>query len=85
MRARVLIQVDTGILPGTPESTKQFVLTSEEFYRQASDDGDTRFADGDYSKGAEALQRVQEEALEYARSQMRPDVNNWVRMEWMWL
>lgn len=85
MRVRVMIQVDTGILSGTPEMTKQFFLSSEEFYRQASDDGDARYADGDYSKGAEALQRVQEEALEYARSQMRPDVNNWVKVEWVWL
>lgn len=80
-----MIQVDYGVLPGTPDVTKQFFLSSEEFYRQPSDDGDTRYADGDFSKGAEALQRVHQEALDYAQSQMRPDVNNWVKMEWVWL
>ncbi len=85
MRARVMIQVDVGVLPGTPESSKMFALTSEEFYRQPSDDGDTRFADGDHSKGAEALSRVHQEALDYAQSQMRPDLNNWVKLEWVWL
>lgn len=85
MRVRVMIQVDSGILPGTPEMTKQFFLTSEEFYRQASDDGDTRYADGDHAKGMEAMVRVHNEALEYARSLMNPAANNWVKLEWVWM
>lgn len=84
-RARVMIQVAVGVLPGTPESTKNFVLTSEEFYRQASDDGDTTFDDGNHAKGMEAMVRVHNEALEYARSQMNPAANNWVKLEWVWM
>lgn len=68
-----------------PELHKRFLLSSEEFFRQASDDGDTTFDDGDMQAGAAAFRRTVAEAIAYAESLMDPKRMNYVKLEWTWL
>ncbi|HEY5787672.1 MAG TPA: hypothetical protein VIT65_23150 [Microlunatus sp.] len=73
--ARVLIEVVSGFLPGTPipEMTKQWAVTSEEW-------------DGGSEKGFAILAQRNGQALGYAMLLMlSPDSTNWVRTDWIWL
>jgi hypothetical protein len=74
-RARVLIEVVGGIIPGTPipELTRQWALTEKEW----GEDGE---------KGFETLAERNGQAMGYAMLlMMAPQQVNWVRTNWIWL
>lgn len=68
---RIAIEVVGGILPGTPipQYTKQWVITSVEWYGPKRDD---------------ICQERIKAAEEYARSLMNPAALNWVRTDWIY-
>ena len=72
--ARVLLEVQAGLLVGDPEPefTKRWVITSEEWHTA----GDPELL----------LAERNGEATAYAgRLMMQPDRLNWVRVDWIWL
>jgi len=78
-RLRISIEVQAGIIPGTPmpEHTKQFHITSDIWYAQ----------DEYLNREDEARMEVMKiygTAQEYARNLMNPQIVNWVRMDWIY-
>jgi hypothetical protein len=72
--ARVIVEVQAGVLPGTPEPefTRRWAITSDEWDIA-----------GDQS---ETLATLNGKAVGYAMLLMlQPDRVNWVRTEWLWL
>ena len=73
--ARVIVEVVAGLLPGknpNPELTHRWAITSTQWY-------------GCEDRTA-LLAECNDKALEYAKSlMMRPDLLNWVRLDWIWL
>lgn len=78
--ARIIIEVTAGVMPGTPmqEHTKQFVITSDQWYAQGKYEGKAKEAQ------LEILQ-VYGFAQEYMRNLMNPQAHNWVRLDWIYL
>lgn len=79
-RARILLEVVAGLLPGTPipELTRQFAISSDAWYAQGTFKG----------KKAEAqmeIFKVYGTANEYMRSLWNPEKANWVRCDWIYL
>lgn len=75
--ARVLLEVQAGIVPGTPmpEHTRQWAITSEEWQKATED-----------NKQAELLAARNGQMQGYAALLMlQPDALNWVKTEWIWL
>lgn len=75
--ARCAWEVTAGIIPGEPmpEYTRRWGLTSSQWY---GPDGEPS------ATGAALYNAYLVAAQEYARCLMRPDVLNWVRVEWIW-
>lgn len=71
--AKVLIQVQAGLVPGSPlpEYTKTWGITSDEW--EAAE-----------NPGALLWERV-DAAQDLARQLMNPNHVNWVRLDWVWL
>lgn len=74
-QAKVLLEVQAGVLPGTPEPefTRQWAITSEEWH--APDANQSAIL-------AEANGKMQGYA---ALLMLQPDRLNWVKTEWIWL
>lgn len=71
---RCAVQVDAGLLPGTPESeyTKVWVIQSEAWNAPDADQGTL-------------LSELIGKATDYSVFlMMQPDRFNWVRTEWVW-
>jgi len=79
-RARVIIEVVAGIVPGThmPEYTKRFTITSDIWYAQGE------WAGREAEAKLEVL-KVYGFAQEYMRDLMNPQKLNWVRLDWLYL
>jgi hypothetical protein len=74
---RVMIEVVAGVVPGKPEPeyTREYVLTSREWYALKSGD----------AQGA-AMAEFVGRATGYATLlQLQPDRLNWVHLTWMWM
>ena len=73
--ARILLEVQAGVLPGTPEPefTRQWAISSREWNEAGADQGVLL---------AEANGKMQGYA---AYLMMQPDRLNWVKTEWIWL
>ena len=73
--ARVLLEVQAGVLVGTPEHefTKQWAISSEEWNAEGTDQS---------ALLAEANGRMQGYA---ALLMLQPDRLNWVQATWIWL
>jgi hypothetical protein len=89
-RARLIIEVSAGIIPGTPmdEYTKRFALTEAE-WQDALGEYAAKQAAGDTVTPpvqAAVLAELNGRANGYAQYlMMQPDYVNWVRTEWVWL
>lgn len=77
MRARLIIEVVAGIVPGTPrdEYTRRWAWTDAQHDRLEA---------GDAGANREWLQMCGE-SREYAASLENPSRVNWVRRDWLWL
>lgn len=75
---RVVVEVQAGVVPGTPEPehTRRWVISSQRWYELESEPG----------KQSEVLAELNGQAAGYAGLLMlQPDRFNWVRTEWLWL
>lgn len=72
--AKVLIEVQAGIVPGTPmpEYTKRWAITSEQWA-------------GETAQAREDIVRIYGESREYAATLEDPRKLNWVRRDWLFL
>jgi hypothetical protein len=79
-RAKALIEVTAGVVPGTPEQefTRQWAVTEGEWAKaRASDDSNAEI---------NLLAERNGQAQGYAGMLMlQPAVLNWVRVDWIWL
>jgi hypothetical protein len=75
--AKLLIEVQAGVIPGTPEPefTKRWGWTSVE---------QENLVKGDPAAKAQYI-RIAGESREYAASLEDPQRFNWVRRDWLWL
>jgi len=80
MRARIIIEVLAGVIPGTPlpEYTKQFFIPSEMWYRE----GNWKGRDNEAQK---EIVSIHMEAIKYMQGLWHPDYVNWVRCDWLYL
>lgn len=74
-QARVLLEVQAGVLPGTPmpEYTRQWAITSEEWNAEGADQSTILAEANGKAQGYAGLLMLQ------------PDRLNWVKTEWIWL
>lgn len=73
--ARVIIEVQAGVVPGTPEAeyTKRWAITSGE-WEKAGDQASNLLAERNgQAQGYAGLLMLQ------------PDRLNWVRVDWLWM
>lgn len=72
--AKVIVEVQAGVIPGTPEPeyTRRWAMTSDEWEAAGP-------------KAGEELAMLNGKAQGYAMLLMlQPDRLNWVRTEWLW-
>jgi hypothetical protein len=72
--ARVILQVSVGLSPDMliKDKCRSWSYTSDDYER-------------DREQGMVDLAAICDEATRYARSQMNPRSNNYVRLDWIWL
>jgi hypothetical protein len=83
--ARVIIQVDAGLMPGEPEEkfSRRWVITTAEWERALREDA---ISDEAHAQHAALLLMFRAaQADEYARLVRDPARFNWVRTEWTWM
>ena len=86
MGLKLVIEVSVGIVPGIPLSDlcRRWHVQSVDFEEAAKLAGDQ----SEHGKAVARLglvARISAEAATYAATMMRPDLNNWVKLDWIWL
>jgi hypothetical protein len=86
LRLKLIIEVSVGVVPGVPLSDlcRRWHVTDSNFEDAAKLAGE-QSENGKAIARLELIARVSAEAAAYATSMMRPDLNNWVKLDWLWM